>query len=68
MYRYILKLVESIHLHTGFVVCENLTKPFILGADFMSQHYMKLGWAPGKKRSLGYLDETIASGFTGSNK
>ena len=43
-----------------FVVCENLTRPFILGAHFMSQHYMKLGWAPGKKRTLGYLDETIA--------
>ena len=43
-----------------FVVCENLTRPFILGADFMSQHYIKLGWAPGKKRTLGYLDETIA--------
>ena len=42
-----------------FVVCENLTRPFILGADFMSQHYMKLGWALGKKRTLGYLDETI---------
>ena len=38
-----------------FVVCENLTRPFILGADFMSQHYIKLG----KKRTLGYLDETI---------
>ena len=43
-----------------FVVCENLIRPFILGADFMSKHYMKLGWAPGKKRTLGYLDETIA--------
>ena len=43
-----------------FVVCENLIRPFILGADFMSQHYMKLCWAPGKKRTLGYLDETIA--------
>ena len=43
-----------------FVVCENLTRPFILGANFMSKHYMKLGWAPGKKRTLGYLDETIA--------
>ena len=43
-----------------FVVCENLTRPFILGADFMNQHYMKLGWAPGKKRTLDYLDETIA--------
>ena len=43
-----------------FVVCENLTRLFILGADFISQHYMKLGWAPGKKRTLGYLDENIA--------
>ena len=43
-----------------FVVCKNLTRLFILGANFMSQHYMKLGWAPGKKRTLGYLDETIA--------
>ena len=42
-----------------FVVCENLTRPFILGADFMSQHHMKLGWAPGKKRTLDYLNETI---------
>ena len=42
-----------------FIICENLTRPFILGADFMSQHYMKLGWAPGKKRTLYYLDETI---------
>ena len=46
-----------------FVVCENLTRPFILGADFMSKHYMKLGWAPGKKRTLGYLDKTIAVAF-----
>ena len=36
-----------------FVVCENLTRPFILGANFMSKYYMKLGWAPGKKRTLG---------------
>ena len=42
-----------------FVICKNLTRPFILGANSMSQHYMKLGWAPGKKRTLGYLDETI---------
>ena len=44
----------------NFVACENFTRPFILGANFMSKHYMKLGWAPGKKRTLGYLDETIA--------
>ena len=42
-----------------FVVHENLTRPFILGANFMGQHYKKLGWAPGKKRTLSYSDETI---------
>ena len=42
------------------VVCENLTRLFILGADLMSKHYTKLDWAPGRKRTMGYLDETIA--------
>ena len=43
-----------------FVVCECLSRPFILGEDFLSKHYMTLGWAPSKKRTLGYLSETIA--------
>ena len=43
-----------------FVVLENLSRPFILREDFMSKQCMKLGWAPGKKRTLGYLDEIIA--------
>ena len=43
-----------------FVVCECLSRPFILGEDFLSKHYMKLGWAPDKKRTLGYLSDTIA--------
>ena len=43
-----------------FVLCECLSRPYIIGEDFLSKHYMKLGWAPGKKRTLGYLDETIA--------
>ena len=44
--------------HT-FVLCENLTRPFILGADFMSKHYIKLGWAPGKKRTFLVLRNSI---------
>ena len=32
----------------------------ILGDDFLSKHYMTLGWAPGKKMTLGYLSDTIA--------
>ena len=43
-----------------FVVCECLSKPFILGEDFLCEHYMTLGWAPGKKRTLAYLGDTIA--------
>ena len=42
-----------------FVVCECLSRPFILGEDFLSKHCMTLGWAPGKKRTLGYLSDTI---------
>ena len=42
-----------------FVVCERLTRPFILGQDFLSKHYMTLGWAPEKKRQLGYRGDTI---------
>ena len=43
-----------------FVLCEHLSRPFILREDFLSKHYMTLGSAPGKKRTLGYLSETIA--------
>ena len=43
-----------------FMVCENLSRPFILGKDFMSNHDMKLGWAPHKKRSLEYSAKIIA--------
>ena len=43
-----------------FVVCECLSRPFILEEDFLSRHYMTLGWTPGKKRTLGYLSDTIA--------
>ena len=54
------KIGKSYSFTHRFVVCECLSRPFILGEDFMSKHYMKLGWAPGKKRTLGYLDEIIA--------
>ena len=43
-----------------FVVCECLSRPFILGEYFLSKHYMTLEWAPGKKMTLGYLGNTKA--------
>ena len=54
------KIGETYSFTHRFVVLENLSRPFILGEDFMSKHYMKLGWAPGKKRTVGYFDEIIA--------
>ena len=32
-----------------FAVCEHLTRPFILCEDFLSKHYMTLGWAQVRK-------------------
>ena len=54
------KISKSYSFTHRFVVCKHLSRPFILGEDFMSKHCMKLGWAPGKKRTLGYSDEIIA--------
>ena len=44
----------------SFVVCERLSRPFIIGEDFMRKHYMSLQWVPDNKRALGFQGETIA--------
>ena len=44
----------------SFVVCERLSRPFIIGEDFMRKHYMSLQWVPENKRALGFQGETIA--------
>ena len=33
-----------------FVVCKGITRPFILGEEFLSHHCFKLGWTDGNKR------------------
>ena len=32
-----------------FVVCNGITRPFILGEDFLSHHCFKLGWTDGQQ-------------------
>ena len=44
----------------SFVVCERLSRPFIIGEDFMRKHYMSLQWVPENKCALGFQGETIA--------
>ena len=53
------KIGRSYSFTNRFVVCECLSRLFILGEDFMSKHCMKLGWTPCKKRTPGYSDEII---------
>ena len=43
-----------------FMVCEGLTRPFILGKEFLSHHCFKLGWTADNKRSPEYKSEIIA--------
>ena len=43
-----------------FVVCEGITRPFILGKEFSSHHCFKLGWTDGNKRFTEYRSEVIA--------
>ena len=38
-----------------FVVCKHLSRPFILGEDFLSKHHMTLGWPLG--RSIHWVTE-----------
>ena len=43
-----------------FVVCSGITKLFILGKEFLSCHYFKLGWTYNNKRFTEYRSEIIA--------
>ena len=43
-----------------FVVCSGITRPFILGEEFLSHHCFKLGWTNDNKRFTEYRSEIIA--------
>ena len=43
-----------------FIVCKGITRPFILGEEFLSHHCFKLGWTDDNKRFVEYKDEVIA--------
>ena len=43
-----------------FVVCEGLTRPFILGKEFLSCHCFTLGWTNDNKRFAEYRSKIIA--------
>ena len=43
-----------------FIVCRGITRPFILGEEFLSCHCFKLGWTDDNKRFNEYRNEVIA--------
>ena len=43
-----------------FIVCKGITRPFILGKDFLSHHCFKLGWTDDNKRFTEYKGKVIA--------
>ena len=43
-----------------FIVCNGITRPFILGEDFLSHHCFKLGWTDDNKRFAEYKGKVIA--------
>ena len=43
-----------------FIVCKGITRPFILGEDFLSRHCFKLGWTDDNKRFSEYKGKVIA--------
>ena len=40
-----------------FIMCKGITRPFILGEDFLSHHCFKLGWTDDNKRFVEYKEK-----------
>ena len=52
--------IGSCNFTHKFIVCERLTRPFILGGEFLSCHCFELGWTDNNKRFTEYKSEIIA--------
>ena len=52
--------IGSCSFTNKFVVCNGITRPFILGEDFLSHHCFKLGWTDDNKRFTEYKGKVIA--------
>ena len=52
--------IGSCSLTHRFIVCKGITRPFILGEDFLSHHCFKLGWTNDNKRFVEYRGKVIA--------
>ena len=53
------KIGRKFSFNHRFVICERLSRPFIIREDFMRKHYMTLQWVP-DKCALGFQGQTFA--------
>ena len=49
-----------------FLVCRFLTRPFILGEDYLSKNCMRMEW-DGNRRAISYMSKYVGNSFTRSN-
>ena len=47
--------------HTNLVVCQNLTRPLILGRDFLLQHHFTIWYADNGKCVLAYQQQELVA-------
>ena len=52
--------IGSCSFTNRFIMCKGITRPFILGEDFLSHHCFKLGWTDDNKRFVEYRGKVIA--------
>ena len=52
--------IRSCSFMHRFIVYKGITRPFILGEDFLSRHCFKLGWTNDNKRFAEYKGKVIA--------
>ena len=58
----------NIRFHGNFIVCKSLTRPLILGRDFLLQHYITIWYAENGKCILDYQQQEIVASIDTEDK
>ena len=53
---------------SDFIVCKNLTRPFILGRDFLIQNHVSVRYSENRKCILDYKQQELIASLSVENK
>ena len=53
--------LENVRFHNNLIVCRNLTRPLILGRDFLLQHHITVCYAENGKCVLAYQQQELVA-------